>query len=269
MNAIQTRDRVLFYANKTKTQRFYPDQIAMAVMDNIFVFIDQQFEGERYSFQLIEKVRTRLYTLIKEASLTISAGQTISSGGTSFKEETAPWPADYLKFVAVWPTIDSDVNYARPMNYNMRGPLLRNPFAKPTNDKVYFNENAAGLLFTRAATGTMTAKLEYLKTPSTFSLGAESQYLITGASLTAPLVYIATEETVYNGATYLSGAEITASGVNTITSGGAILKANTTAVDLPVQAHEIVAKMAAQTLLAVSGNLQSSMVVSNEVNKNN
>lgn len=268
MNAIQTRDRVLFYANRTKTQRFYPDQIAMAVMDNIFVFIDQQFEGERYSFQLIEKVRTRLYTLIKEASLTIVAGQTISSGGTSFKEETAVWPTDYSKFVAVWPTIDGDVSYARPMNYNRRGPLLRNPFAKPTNDKVYFNENAAGLLFTRAATGTMTAKLEYLKTPSTFSLGAESQYLVTGSTLTAA-VYIATEETTYNSITYLSGAEITGlAGVLTIT-GGAILKANTTPIDLPVQAHEIVAKMAAQTLLAVSGNLQSSAVVSSEVNKNN
>lgn len=271
MNAIQIKDRIDFYNDLTRVPRFPLEDYVKAFNDVTRVFMDTMIGDingrKNYDLQLTTQVRDNIYTLIETSAPTITAIGTTTTTAGSFVQNNATKPTNYYNFIALEIIIDGVTYFCRPTSYGEIGPLRENTFKKPSNTKVYYNENKTGFSLWRGTGGTLgTATLTYIKTPAVFSLGATSQY-ITSGNLTVA-TYIACEETVFAGTTYTSGTEFTGA-VAALTSGRVILKSNTLTSDLPEKTHEVLCKMASGVMLASIGMVQSSAIVNNEVNKNN
>lgn len=275
MNAVAMMNRIDYYNDYTRSARFSYAQYAEAVNGVILTYIDQQLgfgDGEqKNTYQFIQKIRDKLYTLVKTATPAITNGTVITGRYGSATPSHINFPTDYQNFVGLNVLIDAYTDYSRPTDYNKIGPLLDNSFMKPSNQKTYYNEDATGLTIWRGVGGTFTtATLTYLKAPATYSLGTESQQIASGPDvLTIAVSYIALEDSVQDDNTYLSGTQFTATGTTTLTSGMVILASNTTACDLPEQTHDTICKMASQMMLGVTSNFNGSQFVEKEVNKNN
>lgn len=274
MNAVQMMNRIDYYNDFTRSARFSYAQYGEAVNGVILTYIDEQLgfgEGEgKNSFEYVQKIRDRLYPLIKEASPAITNGSTITGRIGSFTPSHIDYPADYQNFVGLYVTIDGTYYYSRPTDYNKIGPLLDNSFMKPTNKKTYYYEDSTGLVIWRGVGGSFSSvNLVYLKAPAVFSLGSESDWIVAGGAITAGLSYIAIDDSVQDGNTYLSGTEFVASAPTALTSGKVILASNTTPCDLPEQTHDTICKMASSVMLGVTSNFNGSQFVEKEINKNN
>ncbi len=273
MNAVQTMLRVEFYTDNTRGARWFFSDITKAVQDAIQIYVDQHFgdEEERkpISFQSIQQIRSDLATLIKNSSPTITTTGTVTTRYGAYTQNHFVIPTDYYELVAIWPLIDGYTDYSRPMTYNEQGPLLDNSFMKPTNKKTYYNETATGFTVWRGVGGTFPSlTLEYVKEPAAYSIGNESNVINAGAGvLTIGLSYIAIDDSVQNGVTYLGGTQFTAAVTTTLASGSVILASLTTPIELPAKTHETIAKMAASLLLKLTSDYPKSQAVDTEISK--
>lgn len=273
MNAIMTMLRVEFYTDNTRGARWFYSDITKAVQGAIQIFVDDHFgdelERKPISFQSIQQIRSDLATLIKNSSPTITTTGTVTTRYGTYTQNHFVIPTDYYELVAIWPIIDGYSDYSRPMTYNKQGPILDNSFMKPTNKKTYYNEDATGFTVWRGVGGTFPSlTLEYVKEPAAFSIGNESNVISAGAGvLTLGLSYIAIDDSVQNGVTYLGGTQFTAAVTTTLTSGTVILASLTTPIELPVKTHEVIAKMAAAILLKNVADYQKSQAIESEINK--
>jgi hypothetical protein len=264
--------RADFYLDTTRNGRFFFSDYNKAFRDAIQVFIDKMLGDKENrdpeNFQWNQQIRDSLYNLITVSTPTITNGAVINNKYYSVTPSTFPLPADYHNFISLNVLIDSFTNYSRPTNFNELGPLLRDSFRHPTNQKTYYNETSTGFTVWRGVGGTFsTATLTYLRAPADFSVGAESQLIVPGgAVLTNGLSYIAVEISVQNSVTYQIGDQFTAVGT-ALTSGLVILASNTVPIDLPPSTHEEIAKMAAQIMLLTTSNYTASQAVESEVAK--
>lgn len=270
MNAIQIRDRIDFYNDLTRNGRYYFSDYEKAFNDVVKIYMDTQIAGEKppYSSQFVQRIRDNLYTLIKTSSPSITNGTVVTTRYGTYTPSHINYPTDYYYFWALNVLIDGYTDYCRPTSYNEVGPLLDNSFMKPTNKKTYYNEDATGLTVWRGVGGVFSsASLVYIKKAQPIVLGSESMLINAGTSITNGASYIATQDSVQNSVTYLSGAQFTATGT-TLTSGQVILASNTQTTDLPEKVQETLCKMASDVMLGVSGNYNASAFVEKEVNKN-
>lgn len=262
MNAIQVKQRIDFYINLTASARFTFAEYNLAVNDAVNEFINQQVGDEEgrdpKSFEWIQQIRDNLFTIIKTASPTVTNGTVVTSPYYSSIPSHFLYPADYDTFVSLATIVSGIQSYARPTTYNQLGPLLQDSFKHPTNTKTFYVEDSTGMTVYRGTTGTMTVSLTYLKLPTPFSIGAETQLVTT--TLTNALSYYATEVSVYSGVTYQIGSTILGTGA-ALTSGQAILITNTSPLDLPEKVHERLAKWSAGKLLASIGMLEQSQAI--------
>lgn len=272
MNAIQSLLRAEFYNDVTRNARFTFSDYTKAFNDAIRVYISDHFGDENgkksYSFQSIQQIRSDLTTLIKNTSPAItSLGTTTTRYGT-YTQNHIDYPTDYYEFVGAYPLIDGYSDYCKPLSYNEQGPLLDNSFRKPTNKKTYYNEDATGFSIWRGVGGTFTSvRLEYLRKPVDFSIGNESNIIQAGAAvLTIGLSYIAIDDCVHNGVTYVGGTQFTAVSI-VLTSGTVILESLTSPIDLPEKTHNIINKMASDILTKVVTDIQRAQVIESEINK--
>lgn len=269
MNAIQIKERVDFYLDITRNARFSFLTYAKAVNDAIEKIVNDQFgdinNQKPYSFDFIQQVKDNFYTLIKVGNPSITTGTAITNEYGSFIPNHVNFPTDYYIFISLDTTIDGIKNYARPLEYNQRGPVFRDSFRAPSNKQAYYLEDATGLTIYRGSTGTLSSvDLTYVKEPATYSIGNESLLINAGAGvLTTSAVYIAVEESVHNGITRQPGDQFTAANTN-LTSGQVILASNTTTCDLPEKIHEEVAKTAAAIMAGVVSDFNRSAFVNKE-----
>ncbi len=273
MNAILLRDRIDFYNDLTRNARFFSQDYNNAVNSAILMYIDQILvNAKNYpsGFQYSQYIRDRLFSLIKVATPSITNSSTITGRYGTFTPSFITYPADYQNFVELNVLIDGYSDYSRPTDYNESGPLLDNIFMKPTNQKTYYNESTTGIVILRGVGGTFSScQLVYLKTPATYNVGYETNWINPGGSaLVNASSYIALETSVQNAITYQSGAQFTATGTS-LTSGKVILASNTTTCDLPDATHDAIAKSASQILLGVTANYPASQFVEKEAAKNN
>jgi len=273
MNAIATMLRVEFYTDNTRSARWFYSDITKAVQDAIQIFVDEHFGDENgrkpISFQSIQQVRSDLATLIKNSSPAITTTGTVTTRYGAYTQNHINIPTDYYELVALWPLIDGYTDYSRPMTYNQQGPVLNNSFTKPSNVKTKYNEDATGFTIWRGVGGTFSSiTLEYIKEPAAYSIGNESNIISAGAGvLTIGLSYIAIDDSVQNGVTYLGGTQFTAAVTTTLTSGTVILASLTTPIELPVKTHEIIAKMAAAILLKNTSDYPKAQALEGEIEK--
>lgn len=265
MNAIETLNKVFFYVDITRSARFSYLEVNMAVNDVIEDFVSQKLGDEQHrnpeNFQWIQQIRDELYTLLTVATITPTNGTAITNRYYTTMPSHINFPTDYYDFVSLMVLIDGYTDYSRPTSYNDLGPLLKDSFKHPTNEKTYYNEDSTGLTIYRSNSGTFTsATLEYIKIPTEFTLSTESNLINPGAGvLTNGASYIAVETSVQNAVTYPIGTQFTAVGT-ALTSGQVILASLTSPIPLPEKAQEEICKRAAEVLLGVTSNIQQSQV---------
>ncbi len=272
MNAIQSLLRAEFYNDATRNARFTFSDYTKAFNDAIKIYINDHFGDENnqkpYSFQSIQQVRSDLATIIKNSSPAITTLTPVTTRYGTYTQNHIDYPTDFYEFVAAFPLIDGYSDYCRPLNYNEQGPLLDNSFRKPTNKKTYINEDATGFTIWRGVGGTFTSvNLEYLRKPVDFNIGNETNIISPGAAvLTIGLSYIAIDDAVHNGTTYVGGTQFTATAI-TLTSGTVILASLTSPIDLPEKTHNIINKMASEILLKVTSDYPKAQAVQSETDK--
>lgn len=256
MNAIQLKEKVDFYLDMTRAARFTFAEYNIAVNDTIEKFTAETLGSPDHrtpeNFQWVQQLRDDLYTLIKTNSPTLTGATSITTPYYTTGVTTFPFPTDYYGFVSLTSIISAKTIYARPTNYNELGPLLEDSFRRPSDVKIYFNENATGISMYRGSTTPTSAILTYIKTPATYSCGAETQLINGGpaVTLTNAATYYATEVSTYNGVVYQIGATITGSGAQLLTAGQVIAVSNTVDCDLPSRTHEEIALRAAIRMLS-------------------
>jgi hypothetical protein len=268
MNAIQLKNRVDFYLDMTRAARFTFAEYNIAVNDTIEKFVTETMGDPSHrtpeNFQWVQQLRDDLYTLLKTAAPTLASGTSITTPYYTSGVSTYPNPADYYALVRLTLITSGKTIYARPTSENEIGPLLEDSFRHPSDVKVYYTEDSTGVRIYRGTTAPTSASLTYIKTPATFSCGAETQLIDGGpaVTLTNAATYYATEVSVYNGVTYQIGATITGvAGLVYLTSGQVILVSNTTPCDLPDRTHEEIAKRAAATMLLTTANYPAAQAV--------
>lgn len=271
MNSIQSMARADFYNDVTRSGRFYFSDYNKAFNDAISLFIDGKLGDEQQrdpeNFQWIQGIRDDLYNLITVASPTVTVGTPITNKYYTTTVNHIVFPTDYYDFVTLNCLIGGFTNYSRPTDYNQRGPLLQDSFRHPVNDKTYFLEDSTGLTVLAGPSGTFTSmSLTYIKTPATFSVGAETQLIGPGVTLTNAVSYIAVEISVQNSITYQIGDQFTAVGT-TLTSGLVIAAANTVSINLPDKVHDDICKAASRIMLKVTSNYQAAEAVESEAQK--
>lgn len=273
MNAIQIKSKIDFYNNEAQTARFYNFEYDDAVNIAMLQYLNERLGDQSIRTpEMFQQIRDDIYTLVKTASVTFSAGTALTNKYYTVLPATGAVPADYRDFILLMCLIDGYTTYARPTTYNELGPLFESSFLHPTNEKPYFCYQSTGLSLYRSNSGTLTsATLTYLKTPATFTIGQESQ-LINGSStqtLTNGGTYYATQISVYNGTTYAIGATITGVTAQILTSGQVILASNTTTVDLPIKAQDDICQLASKIMLGTIGAFDGSMFAKQEANDTN
>lgn len=174
--------------------------------------LDNIKNKKNYSFESVQTVRDQLYTLIPPTLSIVPTANVVA------------YPANYNYFLKLMCTIAGDTNVARPTSYNQSGLMYKDPFAYPTDEKPYFDQNLSGFTIYRDEqnTGSFTfALLDYIKNPDVVSIGNESNKIDSTGALTIGVTYIVYEQAVHNGVTYVEGATFVA--VNAVLISGIVI----------------------------------------------
>lgn len=261
MNAIQIYSAINVYTNTTQHSRFFFREVNKAVNDAIKDNMDSIIDGKGNQglsgIDRIQKFRDDLYTMIKESTSVPTVTGVINGIIT---ENHFNFPTDYQTYVSMKATINGNTTYMRGTNYNMVGPLLECSFRKPNDNKPYFLEDQTGLKLYRGVSGAFTsATLTYIKQPVSFYMGNETDLIDSGVGVLAiNTSYVAVNDSVYNGITYVSGVMFSTNGsLINLTSGQVILSSVLVNIELPEKSHDNIAKMAANILLGVTGAFEN------------
>ncbi|MCC7514550.1 MAG: hypothetical protein IT212_07640 [Bacteroidia bacterium] len=203
-NTIQMIERVATLNDRVKSARFpdsqYIDALNEATDEIVNSLIDSRVGQKQYA-QSSQQSRDKLTPIIPApATGALSAG-------------VVPIPADYKYLLLLYVTISGVKTLVRPTDYNKQGEVeAGDPFAKPTDMQVYYNERATGLTVLSGVTTPSAYELWYYKQPTQMSIGKESDKIASGSVLTNAIVYYAYDQTLYNSITYYPGDAITGVG---------------------------------------------------------
>lgn len=257
MNAIQCDNLIDTYLDVTRNARFQRQEKDNAVRNAIKNYIDKILDGKDKNrpvgYQSEQTIADDLYTLQKTQSAAPTA-------------DVALYPTDYYFLTSMFATISGTKQYCRPTNENELGPLLDNSFLKPSDVKPYYLQTSTGFKIYHGTAAVTNVELNYLKAPALFTIGTDSQLIITGGALVNGSSYIAVDISVESGVTYQIGTQFTAGSV-TLTSGTVILASNTTTIELPTKTHEEICKIAAEILSGVTQDYNRSAFSEKQADK--
>lgn len=238
MNAIQLREAVDKLIDRVKSPRFNDANYYTAINRAIDFIVKDRVENikkkKNYSVQSSQRLRDELYTLVVPTFAPIPSGISIA------------FPSDYLYLLSLGISVDGTGSICRPVTYNERDLLKRNPFRKPKTNKTYYIEDSAGWNIMIPSGSVITAiALDYMKKPNTVTIGSEDDKIEAGTGvLINATIYMVYDEAVHAGATYYEGETFTSSNIN-LTSGTVILNSLITNTDMPVQLHEEIITLSA------------------------
>jgi hypothetical protein len=258
MNAISSYERVMSYLDRSRTSRFTFNQI------NITFVMVQKKIVEFFKDQP-DEVRKYLYTLKTDATPAVTTLQTTSDYIVSHIN----YPADYYYFQVMNVFIDGTLAEVTPTDDDQLNRQLQNTYTAPTNKYIFQREDATGWKVYRGTTGTPTCELTYLKTPSNFYMGNESNLIDDGVGVLAPFTnYTVVNQSEYNGVTYNPADTFTTNSTQDLTSGQVILTSILVDSNLPEQVQEKMCWVVAGILSGDISDFNKAMFVDKEVNKN-
>lgn len=260
MNAIASKERVDSYLDRSRTSRFTFNQY------NITFRMVQKKIVEFFKDD-VEEVRKFLYTLKTDVTPAITTLQTTSNYIVSHIN----YPSDYYYFQVMNIFIDGVLAEVTPTDDAQLNRQLQNTYTAPTNKYIFQREDATGWKVYRGTTGTPACELTYLKSPSNFSIGNESNLINEGAGVLAVSTsYTVVEQSVYNGVTYNPADVFTTTTLLTdLTSGQVIPTSVLVDSNLPEQVQEKMCWVVAEILSGNISDFNKSMFVEKEVNKVN
>ena len=216
--------------------------------------IDPIKTKERYSVQSVQRVRDELYTLIPAPA----------TGSPS--SDVVPFPANYKSYLLLYVNVGSNKVYCQPVSYNAEGDFQQDPFGKPSDEELYYNERATGLRVFHGSTALGTYELWYIKNPNVISIGEERDKIVAGGTLTTSVVYYAYDESVYAGTTYYPGEAITGTGA-ALTSGTVIINTKIISSELPSALQDEVCNVAAAILAGTMEDYNKKQSLSQDADK--
>lgn len=259
MNAIASKERVDSYLDRSRTSRFTFQQynITFRMVQKKIVDFFKEDSAE---------VREWLYTLKKDATPSLTVLQTTPN----YIVNHINYPTDYYYFGVMNVFVDGTLAEVTPTDDDQLNRQLSNTFTSPTNKYIFQREDATGWKVYRGTTGTPSCELSYIKKPSEFYIGNETNLIEEGVGvLTLLTSYTAVEQSVYNGITYNPADVFTTNGISPdLTSGQVILTSILVDSDLPEQTQEKMCWVVAGILSGDISDFNKSMFVNTEVNKN-
>ena len=253
MNAIEVKEHVDFLNDRSRNARFSFNQYNIAGREAQIKIFNQYCDNE-------VGVREWLYTLLTTVTPTISAVTTTST----YTIKHFPYPADFEYFSKLNVYVDGILTEVFPLANDEENRMLQDSFKIPNKRKTYHLENATGYRIYGPPTGTVTAEFTYLKSPSDFSVGQESNLINTAGLLSLNVTYLAVETSVYNAITYPPGSTITGTGA-ALTSGQVIATSNTTPSNLPASTHEDLAKIMSEFLMGSVSSFDKAKFAASEL----
>lgn len=245
-NAIQMMERVLERNDRTKSARFSDETVINSINQAIEMVVSDRIDpvkvGEkRYSFQYCQRLRDELAPLIPAPATGAPASDIV------------PFPNDYKTYALLYVNVGSNKRNVKAITYNEEPEILIDPFTKPSDERLYFNERASGLRVLHGDTALGTYELWYVKNPAIVSIGTERDK-VTAGNLTNATVYYVYEQAVYDNTilpdpiTYFPGESFTASNTPVLVSGILIPASVIVSCDLPSALQDEVCDVAAMLL---------------------
>lgn len=256
MNAIQLKERVDFYNNRSRSKRYTFGEYNIAFREAQMQLFDM--------FKTDPKgVRENLYTLKVDTSPAV----TVLLATSTYTVNHISYPTDFHFFQMLNIYVDGVLAEVSDITDNEVNRMLNNSFRTPVNKYVYKREDATGWKIYRGVGGTVTADLTYLMSPSDFYLGNESDLIDYGTSvLTFGVNYTAVEESVHAGITYNPGDSFNATST-VLTSGQVIKTSILVGTNLPEVVQEDLCKVVSNLMSGSSSDYTKAAFVEKEVNK--
>ena len=258
MNSIALKERIDFYLDRSRTSRFPFNTYNLAVREAQMQYFDF-YKNDPVG------VRECLYTLKTDVTPTMTVLQTTAN----YIVNHINYPSEYHYFQVMNIFVDGVLAEVAPTDDDQLNRQLQNTFTAPTNKYIFQREDATGWKIYRGTTGTPTCEFTYLKAPSDFYIGNESDLIDEGTAVLAAFTsYTVVEESVYNGVTYNPADTFTTNSTQDLTSGQVILTATLVDSNLPETVHEDLAKKVASLMSGSISDFNKSVYVEKEVNKN-
>lgn len=249
------QDRIEFYVDKSKSPRFqrgfHYDQALNIAQDKIIQDkYDNVKQHKMYAFQVFQKIRDDLRTIVKTVPIT-PVGNLIQL------------PIDYMYEVGLALVINGIKYDSREVTYNEFNGLDDNSFTSITIEEPVHIEDENGIEVSFGLSGTFSsAILSYIKIPSVISLGPDIKsglgVLVIGNS------YYVTVGTVNDGAVRVIGSRFVALSSN-MTGTGTVIAINAQSnCILPVSCHEELVKYASSLLIGSVEGFDQSKFLGNE-----
>lgn len=254
MNVISMHDRIQFYCDKMLSPRFqsdfHYDQSLNIAQDKIIQDkYDNIKQHKMYGFQVVQKVRDDLRTIVKTVPL-VPTGNLLA------------YPSDYLYELALAVTINGVEYSSTSTAYNRVNVLDENSFTQQTVEHPTHIEDVNGITVMFGTSGTFTAaNLSYLSIAPPISKGLVN-ITASPTALTLGKTYYVTVGTVtVNSVNYSVGQEFLANVTTVMTGTGTVIEiANCV---LPISCHEELCRYASSLLIGtVEGYPQSKFLKS-------
>lgn len=256
MNIVQLEDRMMQWIDRARSARFTNTEKDNAVNTAIDQFFYDRYDNIKqhkfYSFELIQRVRDDLRTLVKTAPL-VPTGNLVT------------YPIDYKHELSFDTIVNGIQKSSRMVSYDEYRIIKSNSFQEPTIEYPVHFEDQNGINVDFGPTGTFTSSiLTYLIAPT---LVFVSDVPITAGptALTIGLTYYVTIGTVtHNAIVYTVGQTFVA--VSTVLTGtGTVI--NIVNTNLPDSTHEEIAKLASSIIIGEVSDYTKSKFTEQEANK--
>lgn len=265
MNVVQLHERVRFWVDIVGSTRFESQDIDNALNVAIANKVRESYDQNRPmnrsdAFQRIQRVRDELGPLVKKA--VDGDGLTVTDNFASITASDYGW----LLAMRIMPDQESVWYEARPLTYNRKNILQKNPFRrirKVPSRNVYYNELDGDFEIT-IYEGNIINDIEiyYLATPAIINYGLE--YDDTKSFTNGDVVYVVRENTLYAGTYYKIGDTITIATPNLSIDEGLVVF-DYVNCDVRSTAHEEISRRAAINLLLTANEYEKAKSLREEI----
>lgn len=247
MNTPQAHDRVYLWIDRVGSKRYRRQSITDALNVAINWFIKDRYDNIKketgYSFELVERIRQELYTLIVETNI-VPTGVRILT------------PANFVYELVTFLTLNEERVLSQSRTYN-ENDLQGNSFMVPNLEYPLHRRSSLGYEYDFSGNGTFTnVQLFYLRRQVDMVFGNTKITAGAGTLIIGQNYYVEDAAIVSNGITYQPEDSFVATSTAFTGAGNVTRFVN---CDLPETAHEEICGYAAAFLSGQHENFNKAM----------
>lgn len=252
MNAPEFEKSVYLWLDRVKSHRYQRSHMTRAINIAIDDFIKDRYDNIKretgYSFEMVERIRQELNTLVKSVTLPAINNTIIT-------------PPDFQYELVTYAITASGRYLCDSIGYNEQD-RERNAFTKGTNEYPYMIRTATGYEF-KTKTPIISAEVHYLKNQQEIIFGDNKQFA--GSNLILGQQYYVEGANIVNGAVvHQPDTFFTATNVLFTGAGSVTFFVNT---DVPSTSHNEIVKRASAILAGTGENFNKAGLIENNIGK--